>query len=151
MGENLREKIEKDFKEALKKKDFSAISTLRLLKSAILNKEIEKGSPLSEEDLQNVIASEVKKRREAIQDYEKGKRFDLVEKEKKELEILLSYLGKELSEEELRKLVRETIERIKPQGPKDMGKVMGEIMPKVRGRIDGSLVAKIVREMLEKS
>lgn len=149
MGENLKEKIEKDFKEALKKRDLVAISTLRLLKSAILNKEIEKGSPLSEEEIFNVIVSEIKKRREAISEYQKGKREDLMEREKKELEILTSYVGEELNEQEIRKMVNEIIEKIKPTGPKDIGKIMKEIMPKVKGRADGNLIAKIVRESLE--
>lgn len=149
MGENLKEKIEKDFKEALKKRDLIAISTLRLLKSAILNKEIEKGSSLSEEEIFNVIVSEIKKRREAISEYQKGKREDLMEREKKELEILTSYVGEELNEQEIRKMVNEIIEKIKPTGPKDIGKIMKEIMPKVKGRADGNLVAKIVRESLE--
>ncbi len=166
MGENLKEKIEKDFKKALKEKNEIEISTLRLLKNEIFNrekekrykiakedpqlkeKELEKESQLTEEEIKKVILSEIKKRKEAISEFEKGKREDLVEKEKKELKILKRYLPDLLSNEEIEKIVKEVIEKIKPQGMKDLGKVMREVMIKVKGKAEGGEVLKIVKKFL---
>ena len=166
MGENLKEKIEKDFKKALKEKNEIEISTLRLLKNEIFNrekekrykiakedpqlkeKELEKESQLTEEEIKKVILSEIKKRKEAISEFEKGKREDLVEKEKKELKILKRYLPDLLSNEEIEKIVKEVIEKIKPQGMKDLGKVMKEVMIKVKGKAEGGEVLKIVKKFL---
>ena len=166
MGENLKEKIEKDFKKALKEKNEIEISTLRLLKNEIFNrekekrykiakedpqlkeKELEKESQLTEEEIKKVILSEIKKRKEAISEFEKGKRGDLVEKEKKELKILKRYLPDLLSNEEIEKIVKEVIEKIKPQGMKDLGKVMKEVMIKVKGKAEGGEVLKIVKKFL---
>ena len=89
-----------------------------------------------------------KQRKEAIEMYEKGGRQDLVEKEKAELAVVESYLPKQMSEEEIRELVKEAIEATGASSPKDIGKVMQHVMPKVKGRADGSVVNKIVREML---
>jgi len=166
MGENLKEKIEKDFKKALKEKNEIEISTLRLLKNEIFNrekekrykiakedpqlkeKELEKESQLTEEEIKKVILSEIKKRKEAISEFEKGKREDLVEKEKKELKILKRYLPDLLSNEEIEKIVKEVIEKIKPQGMKDLGKVMKEVMIKVKGKAEGGEILKIVKKFL---
>jgi len=166
MGKNLKEKIEEDFKKALKERNEIEISTLRLLKNEIFNKEkekrykiakenpslsekeLEKESQLTEEEIKKVILSEIKKRKEAIFEFEKGKREDLAEKEKKELEILKRYLPDLLSKEELEKIVRETIEEVGAQSLKDLGKVMKEIMKKVKGRAEGDEVLKIVKKFL---
>ncbi len=162
----LKEKIEEDFQKALKEKNEEEVSVLRVLKAEIVNKEkekrqqkskenpelalgeLEKESQLTDEELVSLIASEVKKRKEAVLEFEKGKREDLVEKEKKEIEILKRYLPEQLSEEEIKKLVKETIQRLSAKSLKDMGRVMGEIMPKIKGRAEGEIVSKIVREEL---
>jgi uncharacterized protein YqeY len=161
-----KEKIAKDLKEALKGKKEVEISALRQLLAAILNKEKEKRAKLAkkkekikEEELAKesqltddeviiVISSEIKKRKEAISEFEKGERQDLVEKEKAELEILKRYLPEQLSEQELKKLAREIIERTGASSPKDMGKVMGQLIPQVRGRAEGAVISKIVKELL---
>jgi len=162
----LKEKIEEDFQKALKEKNEEEVSVLRVLRAEMVNKEkekryqkskenpelalgeLEKESQLTDEELVSLIASEVKKRKEAILGFEKGKREDLVEKEKKEIEILKRYLPEQLSEEEIKKLVKETIQRLSAKSLKDMGRVMGEIMPKIKGRAEGEIVSKIVREEL---
>lgn len=162
----LEEKIKKDLNKALKEKDETARATLSLLLASLLSKEKEKRykiskeheelsekelaekSKLTDEEIIEVISSEVKKRREAILEFEKGKREDLVKKEKAEISVLEKYLPEQLSEEEIKKLAIEVIEKIGATEIKDMGKVMGQIMPKVKGRADGSLVSKIVRELL---
>jgi len=162
----LKEKIEKDFQKVLKERKEIEISTLRMLKAAIFNKEkekryklskekpelsgeeLEEESQLTDEEVIEVISSEVKKRKESILEFEKGKRQDLVEKETKEKEILEKYLPEQLSEEEIQKLAKEVIEKIGAKEIKDIGKVMAELMTKVKGKADGSLVSKIVKELL---
>lgn len=162
----LKQKIQTDLTQAVKKGDETGRSTLRMLSAAILNKEKEKRykaskeepdlneeelaekSALIDEEIVEVISSEVKKRKEAIEGFEKGEREDLVKKEKAELEVLEAYLPEQLSEEEIKKIVKEAIEKVGAKEIKDMGKVMSEIMPKVKGKTDGSLVSRTVKELL---
>jgi len=167
----IKEKIEKDFQKALKERKVIEISTLRMLKAAIFNKEkekryklsktkpelikeeLEKESQLIDAEVVEVLSSEIKKRKEALLLFEKGKRQDLVEKEKKEMEILKKYLpslkaGTRLSEEEIKKIAKEVIKEAGAEGLKDIGKVMGKLMPKLKGEAEGSTVNKIVKEML---
>lgn len=162
----LKEKIEADFKKALLEGKGSELSTLRMLKNAIFNKEkekrynlskekpdfsekeLEKESGLNDEEVLGVISSEIKKRKEAIVLFEKGKRDDLVKKETEETEILTKYLPEQMSEQELRKEVQTIIEKTGAKGQKEMGKVMAQLMPRVKGKADGSLVSKIVKELL---
>lgn len=147
----LQERIESDLKAALKEKDKPRLSALRLIKAAIKNKEIEKGSPLSEEDLIALLSSLAKQRKESIAEFQRGGREDLVLKEEEELRLLKSYLPEELSKEELTRLVKETINEVGASTTADMGKVMKALMPKVRGRADGKEVSAIVREILSTS
>jgi len=162
----LKQKIQQDLNEAVKNKEELRTSVLRQLSAAILNKEKEKRykiikdepeltekelvekSQLTDEEVIDVISSEAKKRKESILEFEKGKRQDLVEKEKKELEILQKYLPEQISEEEIKKLAREVIDKVGASAEKDMGKVMAELMPKLKGRANGSLVSKIIKELL---
>lgn len=159
----LKEKIQQELKEAQLKREESLISVLRMLNAAIHNREIEKRTKLSksepleklaelseltDEEIIEVISSEAKKRREAILEFEKGARQDLVEKEKKELEVLQKYLPTQLSEEELRRLIKEAIEKTGASESKNIGKVMAELMPKIKGKADGGLVSKMVKELL---
>jgi len=144
----LKERLLQDMKEALKAKDKVRLSTIRMINSLIKNAEIDKRGELTDEEIIQLLMKYAKQRREAIEMYEKGGRQDLVEKEKAELEIVESYLPKQLSEDEIRELVREAIEAVGASSPKDLGKVMQYVMPKVKGRADGSLVNKIAREEL---
>jgi uncharacterized protein len=161
----LKEKIEKDFKEALLKRDEREISTLRMLKAEILKQEkekrykksqervieadLEKESVLSDEEIIGLILREIKKRKEAIFEFEKGKRNDLVKKESQEIEILKRYLPEMLSEEEIKKMAKETIEKVGAKNIKDMGKVMKELMPKIQGKAEPPLVSQIVKNLLQ--
>lgn len=162
----LKGNIRENLKEAVKNREELKSSVLRLLLAAIFNKEkekryklskekpelsgeeLEEESQLNDEEVIEVISSEVKKRKESILEFEKGKREDLVEKEKKELDILQKYLPEQLSEEELQKLAKEAIDKTGAKEIKDMGKVMQEVMPKVKGKADGSLVSRIVKDLL---
>lgn len=142
------EKIREDLKIALKAKKEPDISVLRMVISAVLNKEIEKRgtsekSELTDEEVQAVIFSEIKKRRDSVESFEKGGRDDLVAKEKAEIDILMSYMPKEMTEEEIREIVKEIV-----KDHKDIGSVMREVVPKTKGRASGSLVARIVKEEL---
>ena len=163
----LKEKILQDLKTAQKARDELSLTTLRMLKAALNNKHIEKRtkltkdknestqdlekeSELSEEEIIKVISSEVKKRKESIESFEKGKRQDLVEKEKKEMEVLQNYLPEQLSEEQLKKIVQESITELGAADIKDMGRVIKQVMDKVGVRADGSQVASLVKEYLQK-
>ena len=152
----MKQKIQEDLNSVLKEKKELEVSVLRMLLAAILNKEKEKRFksgkaeevPLTDEELIEVIFSEIKKRKEAAGLYEKGGRQELAEKEKKEAAILQPYLPAQLSEEELKKLAKEAIEKTGAKEQKDMSRVMQELMSKVKGKADGSLVSKIVKEIL---
>lgn len=148
---NLKEKIAQDLIDALKKGDVLRRSVLSMLQAAIKNKEIEKrkkDTGLSDEEVLEVIGSEIKKRKDAILEYEKAKRIESAEKEKREAEILGSYLPPQLSEEEVRIKVREAILKLGAADAKDKGRVLGFLMPQLKNKAEGGLVAKIVEEEL---
>ena len=145
----LVEKIESDFKEALKQRNEIKVSTLRMLKAAIKNKEIEKRvKSLDEQDVVDTIQKQVKQRKDSMTEFEKAKRMDLVEKEKKEALILEQYLPQQLSEQELTSIIREAINTSGAKTKNDMGRLMKELMPKVKGRADGKEVNRLVSSML---
>ena len=162
----LKEKITQDLNSALKERKEAELSVLRLLSAAITNKEKEKRfkaskikpemdeknlikeSQLADEEIIDVISSEIKKRKEAAVLFEQGKRQDLAQKEKKEAEILQKYLPEQLSEEEIKKLAKEAIAKTQAREQKDMGRVMAELMPKIKGKADNSLVSRIVKELI---
>jgi len=147
---SLYDQLNADLKEAMRAKEEGKVqlSVVRMIKSAAKYKEIEKGSPLTEEELIEVIAREVKQRKEVFPEYEKSGRADMIETIKQELEILMKYLPKQLSEEEIKALIQEVIEQTGAAGPKDMGKVMGKISPLTKGKADGRLVSQLVKEAL---
>lgn len=149
----LRKKIPDDLKNALRNKKALELSVLRMLQSAIRNKEIEiKGGKetLNDDEIVEVIASEVKKRKEAANEFNKAERADLAEREKAEIDILMKYMPKQMDENEIKEEVRKAIEEVQADSIKDLGMVMKIIMPRIKGRADGSLVNKIVREELDK-
>ena len=145
---SLIEQLQQDMKSALKNKEKEKLATIRLVRAAIKRAEIDNQGPLSEDQVLDVILREVKQRREAIQEYEKANRQDLVEKEKAQLAVLESYLPKQLTEEELEQLLRETIEELGVTSKKEIGKVMKTVMPKVKGRADGKVVNQLAQKLL---
>ena len=145
---SLLKKITNDMKKAMKNKEKERVNVLRLLRSELKNAKIDSQKELTEEDEIQVISKAAKNRKESIESYKKGDREDLVEKEQKELEIIQEYLPEQMSDEEIKELVEEVIEKVDASGMQDMGKVMGTIMPKVRGQAEGSKVQKIVRSKL---
>ncbi len=144
----LKERIDADLKAALKASDRLRVSTLRLIKSAIKNREIDKGAPLTDEETIEVLSSLAKQRKESIEEFNKASRTDLVHKEEEELSVIKAYLPEELSEDELEKIIQDTIKEVGALSLKDMGRVMKTIMPKVKGRADGRVVNQKVRELL---
>lgn len=147
---NLKEKLVADMKEAMKAKEEGKLrlSVIRMARAAIKNVEIDKKRELSEEEVIEVLAREVKMRRDSIEEYIKASRQDVVEQLNQEIGILMAYLPEQLSETEIRRLVEEALQATGAQGPKEMGKVMGYLMPKVKGKADGKLVNQLVKEAL---
>jgi len=159
----LKEKISADFIKASKSGDKEKRGILSMLLAGIKNTEIEKRSKpdkaeegkslheaglLTDEEILSVISRQIKQRKDSVEQYKAGNRLDLAEKEEKEINVLTEYLPEQMSEEEIRRLVKSAIERTKAASVKEMGKVMGALMPDVKGKADGTLVSKIVKEEL---
>ena len=137
-------------KEAMQNKDILRKETITMLRAAILQVEKDELKELTETEMQAIVAKEVKKRRESIDDFEKGGRPDIVEQLNKEIEILSVYLPEQLTEAEITKMVVETITTVGATGIRDMGKVMGNLKEKTAGKADGKLVSDIVKAKLSK-
>lgn len=146
---SLFEKISDDFKNALKAGEKNRVSILRMIKSAIKNKEIEKGDSLNDEEITAVLRSLMKQAKESIDQFSQAGRADLVKKEETELKVVQEYLPRQMSEEETREMIKEAIREVGAAGSQDMGKVMKIIMKRAKGQIDGKLANNLVREMLE--
>lgn len=144
----LKARLEEDLRDAMRKREELRLSVLRLAKSAIHNREIDLKRPLSEDEIMEVLNKEMKKRREAIEEFKKGNRSDLVSKEEAELRILEGYFPPPLPEEEIRSLAKQAISEVGAKSPSDLGKVMGKLLPSVKHRAPGEKVASIVREEL---
>ena len=145
---SLSQRLDQAFKEALRGKQAVALSTLRMLKTAIRHREVELKRQVTEEELLGLINTQAKQRREAINEYGKAGRPDLANKEEEELSILLSFLPPQLSQEELEEEVSRIIQEAGASGPKDLGKVMKSAMAQLQGRADGKVVQEIVRQRL---
>lgn len=141
-------RLAEDMKTAMKAKDTARLSTIRMINSAIKNKEIDQRRELTDEEVAAVISTAVKQRRDSIEQFKTGGRLDLVEKEEAEAAILLSYLPQQLTEDQIRDIVKSAIAETSAASAKDMGKVMKVIMPKTKGKADGALVNKVVKELL---
>jgi len=145
----LAEKLLDDMKSAMKARDELKVSTLRLARCAVKNAEIEKGRELTDEEVIETLTREAKRRREAIEGYEKGGRQELVDKERTELAILTEYLPKQLDEAEIERIAREVAAELGAVGASDKGRMMSAVMPRVRGRADGKVVTQIVDRVLQ--
>ena len=145
------QKINENLKDAMRNKSEAELSTLRMLIAALKNKKIALGGgtnveEMTEEQIIEVIQSEIKKRRDSIQAYAQGNRQDLVDKEKNEIDILEKYMPAQLSDEEIEKVIEEIVNA----GNTDFGKVMGQAMGKLKGKAEGSKVTEIVKKVLAK-
>ena len=147
----LEEKILNDYKEGLKNKDAVKSSTLSFLRAELKNVAIDKRKEtLDDADVISVVKKQIKQHQDSVEQFQKGNRQDLAEKEAKELEILKSYLPRQLSAEEIKKIIEEVIASTGAQGPKDMGRVMKEAMAKAGQAADGKTVSDLVKERLTK-
>jgi uncharacterized protein YqeY len=148
MAAELFNKLQEEMKAAMKSGDKDKLSTIRMLISEIKKVQIDSKKELSDEEIISIMQKYIKQRKEAYAQYEQAGRKDLAEKELKEIEIVQQFLPPPLSEEELIKIVEETIQEVGASSIKDMGKVVKAVMDKVKGRAEGSLISKIVKEKL---
>ena len=146
----LRDQIPEDLKSALRQKKSLELSVLRMLQASIKNKEIDNKGKLSDEQVVQVISSEIKKRREAEQEYIKVGRKDAAETERMEVDILMKYMPQQLSEEEITAKSLEVISEVGASGLRDLGAVMKAVMSQLKGKADGKLINRIVKDELEK-
>ena len=144
----LKDQLEADLKAAMKQKDVLKVSVVRMLKSAIKYREIEVLKTLDDAGIQAVVGSEIKRRRDSVDQYRQGGREDLASKEEAEIAMLQGYLPAQLSPGELERIVDAAIARAGAQGPKDMGKVMKEVLPEVQGKAEGKAVSELVKAKL---
>jgi len=147
---SLKDTLQDDWKNSLKSRDKFRADTISMAKAAILHMEKTDGVKLDDEKVIEVLAREVKQRREALVEFEKGNRQDLVDKCNAEIEILLEYLPQQLTEEEIFEIVRQAAVEVGANSIKDMGKVMSAVTARTKGRADGKLVSTIVKEHLNK-
>mgnify|MGYP006268877493 CR=1 FL=1 len=144
----LKDRLDADLKTAMREKEALRLSTIRMLKSAIKYREIEVMKPLDDAGVLAVVASEIKRRRDSVEQYRAGKREDLARKEEAEIAILQGYLPAQLTEAELKAKVDEVVARVGAKGPKDMGAVMKALLPEVQGRAEGKLASDLVKQRL---
>ncbi|NWO12361.1 GatB/YqeY domain-containing protein [Virgibacillus sp.] len=145
----LLETLNQDMKQAMKNKDKQTLSVIRMVKASIQNETIKLGKDsLSEDEEISILSREVKQRKDSLQEFKSASRDDLVQQVELELDILQTYMPKQLTDEELEAIVKLTIEEVNATSKKDMGKVMSAIMPKVKGKADGSQINKLVQKQL---
>ncbi|HOK43800.1 MAG TPA: GatB/YqeY domain-containing protein [Thermoclostridium caenicola] len=145
---SLKERLLNDLKEAMKAKDNVRKDTIQLIRSAILQVEKDKKVVLGDDEISEILARELKNRRDALSEIENSGRADMKEKAEREIEIILEYMPKQLTRDELEAIIRETIAETGALSLKDMGKVMKAVMPKVKGKADGTVVNEIVKSLL---
>ncbi|WP_243311140.1 GatB/YqeY domain-containing protein [Fundidesulfovibrio agrisoli] len=145
---NLQEQIEKDFLSAYKAKEEVRVAVLRMLKTAIKNRQVELLRPLTDEEILEVIGRQVKQRLESIEQFRQGGRAAMAEREEAELAVLKAYMPTQLTPEETAAAVDAAIAETGASGPKEMGKVMQAVMARFKGRIDGKAVSEIVKARL---
>ncbi len=144
----MREQILEDLKAAMKAQEKDKLSVIRMIKGAIQMEELNKKHQLSDDEVISIIAKQIKSRKEAIVEFEKANRTDLVDQNKHEIEILNTYMPEQLSEEEIIKVIDEAFAKINPTSERDMGKIIGSISPSLKGKADMGLVSKLVKEKL---
>ena len=146
---SLMELLTADMKAAMKQGEKARLSVIRLVRGAVRQAEIDGKKTLNDDEIINVIAKEVKMRRDSIEEFERGKRADLVEKTKAEIDILTPYFPAPLSPDEVKQIAEKAVAEVGAATAKDMGKVMRVLMPRIKGRADGKLVNEIIRSLLK--
>ena len=143
------EQLEKDMIEAMKSGDKFRLTVIRMVKGALKQEQIDHKKEINDELLIDVVNKQIKMRKDSITEFEKGNRQDLVDKTQAEIDILLKYLPEQLSSEEVEKIINEIFDEVKPEGMKDMGKVMGLAQGKLKGKADMKEVSTIIRNKLQ--
>ncbi|MCC0631411.1 MULTISPECIES: GatB/YqeY domain-containing protein [unclassified Clostridioides] len=146
---SLKQKLQEDLKSSMKNKDTVRKSVVTLIRASIKQYEVDNRTELNEDGIIDVIAKQLKQRRDALVEFEKAGREDLIKETEAEIEVLKEYLPQQLSEEELEEIVKCTISEVGATSMKDMGKIMSVIQPKVKGRADGKLINKLVKQNLQ--
>ncbi|MDP1420796.1 GatB/YqeY domain-containing protein [Peribacillus simplex] len=145
---SLLERLNNDMKQAMKNKEKDKLSVIRMLKASIQNEALKQRQDLTDDEELTVLSRELKQRKDSLQEFENAGRSDLVDKVRTELVYVEAYMPEQLSEEDISKIVEQTIEEVNATSKADMGRVMGALMPKVKGKADGSLVNKLVQQHL---
>ena len=145
---SLKEKLQEDLKSSMKNKDTIRKSVVTLIRAAIKQHEVDNRVELADDDIIDIISKQLKQRKDSLAEFQKANRDDLVEETKSEIQVLEGYLPQQLSEEELEKIVIETIAEVGATSMKDMGKIMATIKPKTAGRADGRKINELVKKNL---
>ena len=145
---SIKETLAQDLKLSLKEKDIIKKNTVQGIRAAILQYEKDNLTELDDDGILDVIAKELKKRRDVLPEYERSGREDLITQLNREIEIVMGYLPSQLSEDELDEIVKNAVESTGASSMKDMGKIMAEVMPKIKGRADGKLVNALAKKYL---
>ncbi len=144
----LKEQLAQDLKSSMKNKETIRKNTVQMIRTAILQIEKDKKVTLEDEDILDVIAKQLKQRKDVLPEYEKSGREDLISQLKEEMDVLMGYLPKQLTDEELRPIVEAAVKETGASSMRDMGKVMAAVMPQIKGRADGKAVNAIVKDLI---
>lgn len=145
----LKERLTNDLKDAMKNKDQVRKSVVTLVRAAIKQKEVDERVELDDTDVMDIVSKQLKQRNEALVDFKKAGRDDLISQTEEEIKILLTYLPKQLTDDELREHIKQAVEQVGATSVKDMGKIMGILMPKVKGKADGRRINNLVSEFFK--
>ena len=145
---NMKERLQKDMISAMKEHDKTKLDAIKLLKAAIQMEEINNKTQLTDEKIMEIIVKQIKMRKDAIEDFKKAKRDDLINKYNEEIDVLNKYLPEQLTKEEIEKIIDEAFDNIKPTSKNDMGKIMKEISPKLKARANMKMVSEIIQDKL---
>lgn len=146
---SLSERLNDDMKQAMKQQEKFKLSVIRMVRSSIKNIEIDQRRTLEDSEVLDILSRELKQRRDSLQEFEKAGREDLAEGLRSEIAIISEYLPQQLTEEEIKAIVQQTIQELGASSKAEMGKVMGALMPKVKGRADGKIVNQAVQQLLQ--
>ncbi|HJE87205.1 GatB/YqeY domain-containing protein [Levilactobacillus brevis] len=147
---SLETQLNTDLKTAMKAHDKLSLNVIRMMKTALTNEKVKQGHDLTADEELTIVSRELKQRKESMAEFAKGNRDDLVEGVKAEIAIVEKYAPKQLSEDEIAKIVADSIAKVSASGMGDFGKVMGVVMPQVKGKADGAIVNKTVKAQLNK-
>ncbi|CAM3437507.1 GatB/YqeY domain-containing protein [Marinicrinis lubricantis] len=145
---SLSERLNQDMKQAMKDQDKFKLSVIRMIRSSIKNVEIDQKKTLEDSEVLDILNRELKQRKDSLQEFEKAGREDLAANLRQEIDVITQYMPAQLTEEEVKSIVQQTIQEVGASSKADMGKVMSALMPKVKGRADGKLVNQLVQQLL---